>query len=121
MGSFLALIIRLIVMNPTVIAGVLLGCYYTLYLHYNQTIMLLIAQTPVPYLIALGLAFLYALLVKHVYHPNTQQVNWWATLKSVIGHFFTIIFAAACTVIIILSCDLSNAQSLDDYLRYKKK
>ena len=73
-----------------------------------------------PYAVMAGVALGYALIFKHVYYPNSKRINWWATIKSSIGHLFVIIVAAALTFVVLYAWDYAFTRELDNYLRYKK-
>ena len=120
MTNLIAFIIRTIIMNPTVILGVVFAAYYK-FSYPPHIVRLIFTSAWVPYAVLGGLALLYTILFKHVYYPNTKRVNWFATLKSSVGHLFVMAVSAACAFAIFYAWDYAFARELDDYLRYKKR
>lgn len=120
MLGLISLIVRTIVLNPMIVAGIALACYYK-FTYSWQVIKLIFTAAWVPYAIMVGIALAYTLLFKHVYYPNSKRINWWATTKSSVFHFLTIALVVGLTLLILHIWDSSSAQNLDDYLRYKKR
>lgn len=120
MGSFIAWFIRLFVNNPLIIAGIAFASYYK-FTYPPHIVKLIFTHAWIPYAIVVGIGFGYAVLIKHIYYPNTKKINWSATLLHTFSHIFTIAIAAALTFGILYAWDYMGAKELDDYLRYKKK
>ncbi len=119
MANLIAFLIRTVVLNPTVIFGIIIAGYYK-FTYPPQVVELIFTKAWIPYAIMGGVALGYALIFKHVYYPNSKRVNWWATIKSSIGHFFVIAVAMALTFVVLYAWDYAFTRELDNYLRYKK-
>jgi len=116
-SGLLSLIIRTIVLNPLVILGIATGGY--IMTKYNWRTALLFAQNPYIYAVAFAIAFIYAILFKHVYYETAKKINWWGTIKSSFGHMLTLLLACLFTCIIIFSYDYMSYEKFDNYLRDK--
>ncbi len=119
MGSFIAWFIRLFINNPLIIAGIALASYYK-FTYPLPIIKLIFTHAWIPYAIIAGIGLGYAVLIKHIYYPNTKRINWGATLLRTFSHIFTIAIAAALTFGVLCAWDYIGVGKLDDYLRYKK-
>lgn len=114
--------IRLVLLNPMALLGVVGGAY-GLY-QYRFEGLLLLCKSPYLYGAIFLISLVYALLFRHVYHSNSKKVDWWRTIKSSVNHMLTIIIAAALTCVIIISADYALGgrftTDLDQYLRNQK-
>lgn len=119
MGSIIAWIIRLFFTNPIIIAGIAFAAYYK-FTYAPQIIKYVFTNSWVPYAFIAALGFLYAVLVKHVYYPNSKKVDWKATILSSFTYMFTIILAIVFTFAVLYAWDYAFTEKLDNYLRYKK-
>jgi hypothetical protein len=120
MGSIIAFFIRTIILNPTVILGIVIAGYYK-FNYQPEVVKLIFTSAWIPYAIMVGAALLYALFFKHIYYPNSKRINWWATIKSSIGHLFVIALSTALTFVVLYAWDYAFTRELDNYLRYKKQ
>ena len=117
-SSIFSFIVRTIILEPMALIGIavaIVGWYY-----FDPSLFILYAQRPVSYAVLFGIAFLYAILFKHVYYPNSRKINWLATIQGSIGHFITIIIATVLTIAIIYAINYSFGENLDKYLRHQK-
>ncbi len=122
-SDFIKFILRVVILNPMALIGVALGFYIMHdkgidYLHQ-------IVDDPKTYAVQAigvlwGIAALYALLFKHVYHIDGKKINWWGTLTSSIWHLLTILLAAALTCVIYWSVSYDWGDKLDRYARNQK-
>ena len=62
-----------------------------------------------------GIAVLYALLFKHVYRPEDNKINWWASFTSSFEHLLIILFAAAATCAVLWAFDGQWSARFDRY------
>lgn len=116
-SGLINLIVRTIILNPLVIAGIIAGWY--IMTTYNVQVALDYAKNPYVYGVALAIGFVYAILFKHVYYDTAKKINWWATVKSSFGHMLTLLLACAFTCAIIYSYDYISYETVDNYLRDK--
>ena len=117
-SSIFSFIVRTIILEPMALIGIaiaIVGWY-----GYDPSLFILYAQRPITYGIIFAIALLYALMFKHVYQPNSKKINWWATIKSSISHFMTIIIATVLTIAVISAINYSLGENLDKYLRNQK-
>ena len=119
MAGLISFFVRTVVMNPTVIFGILFAAYYK-FTYSPQVVKLIFTSAWIPYAIIAGIGLAYALLFKHVYYPNSKRINWWATITSSIGHMVVIALATVLTFVVLYAWDYAFARELDNYLRYKK-
>lgn len=116
-SSFFSFIFRTIILEPMALLGVILGVCGWYYLGPDS--LLLYAKNPTIYGVLFAIALLYALLFKHVYYPNTKNINWWETFKSSFNHFLTIILAIVFTAAIFFALNYGFGEKLDKYLRHQ--
>ena len=119
MGGIIGGIIRVLLRNPTIFAGMAIAAYYML--NFNFAVVVLIFKTFVPYAIMYAIAFFYAMLFKHIYKPNSEkQVDWIATFMSTFTHFVIILIATFLSIAVIFAWNFAFTDKLDSYLRYQK-
>lgn len=117
MFSYVKMIL-LIILNPMVLAGLIISYYFLS--RYGLENYRQILGNPNIYGVLWLIALAYALFFKHIYKLDSDKVDWWATIKSSFGHFL-IMF-----VTIIIACSIyyvSNdnwSDKLDRYARNQK-
>jgi hypothetical protein len=111
-------IIRYVILNPMALIGVCCGSYFML--TYGESNFETFITSPEPYGAAYAIALFYALAFRHIYYPESEKVDWWATVKSSVNHFLTLLFAAACGAIIIYGLNYGLGHKLDKYVRHEK-
>lgn len=116
--DLIKLIFATIIFNPMALLGIAGGVYLMRY--YGVDNMLEAINNRYLIGIPVAAAFLYAILFKHIYKVDTTKINWIATIMSTVNHLLAIVFAAACTCVIIYSIEYGFGDKLDDYLRYHK-
>lgn len=117
MFSYIKMIL-LVLFNPMVMTGLIISYYFLS--HYGLGNYRQILGNPNIYGILWLISLLYALFFKHVYKPNSDEVDWWATFKSSFGHlalmFMTIIIA--CSIYYV--ADDNWGSKIDRYARNQK-
>lgn len=117
--SFIRFIFRNLILEPMAFIGFGGGLF--IMLTYPTQNIHQLAESPYLYGAIFAIALLYALLFKHIYHINSNQVNWVATIQSSFKHFLTIIFAAVCAGIIVYAINYGFVDKVDLYARNIKK
>ena len=117
MISFIKLILS-ILLNPIVLIG--LGISWYIIFYYGLDNYRQLMSVPYIYVALWGICLLYALLLKHVYVPNSSKIDWWATFKSSFGHLIVMLvtIVIACASYYLLQDDW--ATKLDRYARNQK-
>ena len=118
LSMIFSFIIRYIILNPMALAGIVVG-WYVMYRFGFENIEI-VYTNPYTYGIVLGIGLLYALIFQHVYKPDSESIDWWATIKSSLKHTFNLLLAAILTATIIYCLHYGFGQHLDRYLRYQK-
>lgn len=120
--NLFAFLVKGILFNPMALLGVISGTY-GLY-HYRIEGLLYLYKSPYLYGAIFLISLAYALLFRHVYHPNSKNVDWWKTIKSSVNHMLTLIIAAILTCVVIILADYifwgRFITDLDQYMRYRK-
>lgn len=117
MLHLLGIFVRVVILNPMAMAGVGAGLY--IMFNYGAQNLMFLAKSPYVYGAIWLFSLLYALLFKHVYYVDSNKINWWATIKSSFSHMFTILFATACTCMIVFAANYGFGEKLDKYLRHE--
>lgn len=117
-SDLFSFIVRFVILNPMALIGVCCGSYAML-IYGTDGVESLVTSVNI-YGYAFIIALLYALLFKHIYYQNSDKIDWWATIKSSIEHMLTLLFAAACGMIIIYAINFGIGNKLDKYVRHEK-
>ncbi|MBQ7632516.1 MAG: hypothetical protein IJS88_00175 [Alphaproteobacteria bacterium] len=117
MGAFIKLILSIII-NPVVLAGI--GVSWYIIFHYGLDNYRQLLSVPYIYVFLWGFCLIYALVLKHVYVPNSNKVDWWATFKSSFGHLLVMLLTivVACSVYYVSQDNWG--EKLDRYARNQK-
>ncbi len=118
-SGFIRFIFRNIILDPMAFIG-FGGGLFVMLTYPTENVHQLVAS-PYLYGAVFAVALLYALLFKHVYHPNSTKVNWVATIQGSFNHFLRVLFAAACAGIIVYAFNYGFGHKLDNYARHIKE
>lgn len=105
-----------IIFNPMALLGI--ACGYFIMKYYGIDNIDILLTMPAVYGALIGIAFLYALAFRHVYKPDSAEIDWVGTALGSFKCLFDIILAAAVTCGVIYAMNYGVYDKVDSYLRH---
>lgn len=101
-----------IIFRLPVLSGVILGLIMMFTLSDEQ--ILAVFHNPLLYVFGLIISFIYAFVIKRVYHKGGSIVDWRATFYSVFGHFVSYVAAVIFSCLFVFTVSLGGFDNEDE-------